>query len=107
MTEDEATNKPPICDFCSEPNPRWQYPASDFIMHVPGPDDYGSEGAWAACDACHDLIEAGDGDGLAKRSADKFARNTPGMPRSFLLSRIRELHEGFWSRRKGPAQPLN
>ena len=88
-----------ICDFCSapEPNPSWQYPARSFKDH------FGSQsvGDWIACDVCHQLIEAGDRDGLAAR-----VMLTPTF-RAFRLDPVaskeyaRRLHDGFFENRMG------
>jgi hypothetical protein len=56
-----------ICDFCSSPAPRWSYPCPSFEVQ-----GYGSEGDWAACEECSVLVEAGDREGLALRSAEKY-----------------------------------
>jgi len=57
---------PPECDFCSAPNPAWEYPCPP-IRH-PDVPFFQMSGEWAACDDCVPFIEAGDYDGL-------FARN--------------------------------
>lgn len=43
-----------VCDFCSDPHPTWMYPAADFEVQRVA---WGSEGAWAACEECSQLIE--------------------------------------------------
>src|SRR3990172_3306604 len=45
-----------ICDFCSADAPNWRYPVQDFAA-LEGVST--SVGEWAACNLCHDLIEAG------------------------------------------------
>lgn len=49
-----------VCDFCLAPNPTWEYPAGQVEIDLPHPDNINrSRDEWAACDACHDLIERG------------------------------------------------
>lgn len=63
------------CDFCSSPDVKWAYKAEPFAGMVLGVDrdgdimsrHFSSDDGWAACDACHQLIEAGDRDGLIDR----------------------------------------
>ena len=74
-----------ICDFCNAPNPIWRFSARPFVL------DYGtiasaSDADWAACDACRDLILAGDRTGLVDR-AMLFAPVIPGLSES----EVREL----------------
>jgi hypothetical protein len=87
---------PPICDFCSLSEVAWAYPAVDFV--IPGAQ-WGSRGHWAACEACHDLIEANDREGLVMRSVDRFMEIYPeeNVPRSFIEHGIRVLHDGFFA----------
>jgi hypothetical protein len=56
----------PRCDFCSEQPVLWDYPSKDFV--VKGLQNWSSDGHWAACQTCHDLIEAGRYAELAERS---------------------------------------
>jgi hypothetical protein len=89
-----------ICDFCCGPEPRWLYPARDFIT-TDDPEGILSTGAWAACGVCHGLIEAGDKQGLAVQ-----ASTAPGL-RAFsharLVSDARAIHARFFANRTGPA----
>lgn len=94
------------CDFCSEP-PRWVYPAGDFIIEAPGPNDYGSEGGWAACDDCHDIIETGDQEKLVYRCVRKLTIGWSAASQRVAAQMVRELHAGFWARRTGPPTELN
>lgn len=97
-----------ICDFCSSTPVRWSYPARDFsARHTPGVPDFGSEGAWASCDPCAALVNAGDRDGLAERSANLFRRKYgETMPKAKLLDELRSLHDRFWSNREGTPTPV-
>jgi hypothetical protein len=91
-----------VCDFCSEADPAWVYPARDFVFGISR-----SAGGWAACDRCHDLIEAGDSSGLADRSLLELGRwhVLTGEDEVELLAALRAIHLGFWASRVGPAQP--
>jgi hypothetical protein len=87
----------PICDFCSSPEVRWSYNATDFGH---------SKGGWAACDACSGLIEAGRWQALARRSAESFVakyRAEVGMNVSLdeQVPEFRRLHAGFREHRWG------
>lgn len=94
------------CDFCSAPQIAWAYPARDFLIGstVPGIPDHGSSGSWAACPVCHALIERGDRDRLAARSAKRLARKH-GISYRMALRAVRESQDGFWAHREGPPVP--
>lgn len=92
----------PICDFCSSPDVRWRYPARDFVISAL--EGAGSEGGWAACPACHALIERGLRDKLTERSARRFARKH-GIPVKAVKPQLRKLHDQFWANREGPPIP--
>jgi hypothetical protein len=99
-----------ICDFCSIPEGHWRYPTATFST----PDlpagyharaqlptafiEPRSIGDWMACDDCHDDIEAGHWDHLAKRSV----RHQPVAVRPFMLDAVRSLHREFAKNRSGP-----
>ncbi|HEY1437399.1 MAG TPA: hypothetical protein VGG82_07840 [Casimicrobiaceae bacterium] len=96
----------PICDFCSAPKVLWRYHAHDFVMDIPeAPVDWGSDGDWAACDICHELIERDERNGLAYRSALRFAIQHD-VEMKLILPRIRDLHTQFWTMRVGKAEPV-
>jgi hypothetical protein len=110
----------PICDFCSSPDVRWSYPCRDHnrqahaealiqrpdgSLRVEEMDIEGfSHGGWAACSACHALIQRGDRDRLARRSAKRMIRNNPDIPLvlSNATEHVRRLHDQFWANRDGP-----
>ncbi len=88
------------CDFCTREDVRWTYPARDFTEKVAG-RTVGSQGGWAACDPCHDLIEADDYDGLATRGEGvQFIDGR--APREF-VEWIVQRHGNFRANRLGPA----
>lgn len=113
-----------ICDFCSSHDPQWAYPCrnhshtENINAVVAKRDDLSdmrfermnikaiSDGAWAACPACHMLIERGDRERLARRSAKRLLKNIdPEMARAWSLGNatehIRRIHDAFWENREG------
>ena len=87
------------CDFCNSCAPPWAYPAKDFEVSIIDRGDGSvltvrSQGAWAACEECAQLIESSGEDGLARR-----ASSSPGNPP---LSGIRLMHDQFRAHRDGP-----
>ena len=97
-----------ICDFCSKPSVKWTYPAADFVSLS---TMWGSAGDWAACNACHDLIEAGDRKGLTARSVDGYFKYGPNLlpdnttTRALLNREISLLHTVFMEARTGAVHP--
>ena len=109
----------PVCDFCSAPDVQWSYPARDFIVREEGLVvgigeseltakefilDQGSHGGWAACPACSALVERGDRERLARRSAKRLIRTHPelGLSLRQVLPDVRRRHDDFWANREGP-----
>jgi hypothetical protein len=92
------------CDFCSDDQPTHVVPADDF--RVPGMDWQISDGGWAACAACTELVGADDWARLEDRVATSFDR-VNGEPMSPLARRyIRELHRRLRHVITGPPVPL-
>jgi hypothetical protein len=96
------------CDFCSEPDPVWSYPAKDILVIHPGPADQRSAGAWAACGLCYRLIESGDATGLANRSLEHFPdlQELTQQEGLDLLDMLRSIHLAFWEARNGPPEKI-
>lgn len=90
------------CDFCAAPHPEWCYPCDDFTVSVTTSPDYGSVGDWAACRDCHDLIERGHFDKLAR----KAVRSHPARVRPVAVELVAALHAGFRAHRGGPPHRL-
>ena len=87
-----------VCDFCTGPDPTWEYPCQDF-QSSPFATSLGS---WAACEACALLIEAGDWDELRDRAlagAPKIPSIAPDDPRSLTI--MAEIHQEFRANRNG------
>ena len=97
-----------ICDFCSEPNPAWSYPADNFIGHAVGGIVAESIGAWAACEVCHELIAADNRAGLTKRSVSTLLAKQPALDvaRIEVTGELRELHAKFFLHRVGDPMPI-
>lgn len=89
----ESVITSPVCDFCGDQNPCWDYDCAQFDL-----EDFGSIGGWAACDGCSTLIEAEDYEGLLERSLDNpLGRTDP----EYWRARIGPIHQGFWGNRIG------
>lgn len=97
-----------LCDFCSEPSPAWCYPAETFIAMTIGPVASASDGGWAACDECQRLIEVGDRQALADRSAALLIVANPEFAAASeeLRRQLGDLHRGFFDHRRGPCMPV-
>ena len=93
-----------ICDFCSDPNVSWQYPARSFVAYIVDGIAGQSVGDWAACDACHELIENDDRPGLAAYSIDSLIEVHPEfeVAREELSREMQGLHGTFFCSRMGP-----
>ena len=95
----ELTTSVLMCDFCSDLDVKWSYEASSFVMPESGSAFHGG---WAACDPCHDLIEADKRQQLAKRSVDTFFKNNPDVKdvpavRVAIAKHVRAAHAGFFA----------
>jgi DNA-directed RNA polymerase subunit RPC12/RpoP len=95
-----------VCDFCSEPAEEkdlWTYFCPDFKYPyaVVGMAAEGSKGNWAACEECHDLIEANDQRALTKRSMDMEEKRDPSVRphRPVLYAMGEAIHKGFFAHR--------
>jgi hypothetical protein len=104
-----ATSDDVVCDFCSDGGPHWVYEAEDFSM---GEDNqYGSIGAWGACEACHKYIQYDDREKLLERAVERLIielraqKIAVTLPRAVIARIINESHTGFFQHRldKEPA----
>jgi hypothetical protein len=100
----------PICDFCSGRPVVWTYPADTF--RAPHGDTLLLEHQvlmrsiddWAACDTCHDFIEAGQWEALAQWAYERFYVHHPEVPRrSAFVDELRATHAKFREYRTGKA----
>ena len=97
-----------ICDFCSEPNVVWQYPAQNFVAYAVADIVGQSVGDWAACTVCHVLIEDGDRGGLLERSLSRLLEKNPEMrpDEADVREELATVHRMFFAHRTGQAMPL-
>jgi len=95
-----------VCDFCSGPDPAWRYPARTFVDEASASL---SVADWAACEACHILIETCDRAGLTERSVGLLICARPEMAASAedIAGMMATLHDSFFENRAGEAQPAN
>jgi hypothetical protein len=94
------------CDFCSADAPSWAIPARPFVYE--GAPDAGSDGDWAGCDACAELIRRNRWTALRQRAVAAFAART-GAPADQLEPLGRALGRLYRQLRRnmlGPPQPL-
>lgn len=85
-----------VCDFCTSRFPRWTYPAESFLIDTIGSTEHVSSGGWAACQQCHDDIEADAWDTIIARWA--AGRLVSAQRRAI----VRRLHQSFAAHRRGP-----
>jgi hypothetical protein len=95
-----------VCDFCSRPDPVWEFPCADFVEPpLPGIEIGNlSVGAWGACQRCSMLIRAGKWERLAKRAVEAIVAEHPAVaPMAAEVGRyLRDLHRQFMLHRQGP-----
>jgi hypothetical protein len=99
-----------VCDFCATPGAAWEYPAHPFqtaevLRLLPeGEIDtitrHSSDGAWGACERCHDDIERGDWNRVVYRAL----RGERASLRPVLEPTWRTLWRAFETHRCGPAR---
>lgn len=86
----EMVQEQGICDFCSDPHPKHVAMVPNFDM----PEMVGvpkSEGGWAACATCHQMISE-------NRRSDLLRRAIEAMPGGrFTAAAIQGLHKRFWN----------
>ncbi len=89
------------CDFCSSPNPRWEYSAHSYTTI---PSMAVSQGSWYACDLCAALIEAGDRVQLAVRCVDALIQAKPELAkdRNWCIATATMVQKDFFKNRTGP-----
>lgn len=95
-----------VCDFCSEPGPRWRYPAESFEENLTPCLGIGSVADWGACDTCHLLIQNEDWRGLADRFIECEYSNISRDYRRVLRKQILEFHQKFRKSRSGEPEAI-
>ena len=100
-----------VCDFCSKTPVKWSYDCPDFEAWAGRNEEDKitirgmSRGGWAACDVCHDFIEADDYESLLQRSVDVVMTDS-NVPRELNEEVLRAIHQDFKDRRRGEAEPF-
>lgn len=91
-----------VCDFCSDPLPKYLEPCGDFTIAGGGrPGQRGfdvlekSRGSWKSCQTCHDLIAAARWRQLEERAVDSIRRKRMGLPRDMIAQGVRLMHASF------------
>jgi hypothetical protein len=91
-----APTTPIICDFCSSTNVHWTFLAKP---HSPMAGVV-SDGGWAACNVCKDLILLNDRDGLAERTYVTLIEIDPDFSGEEMLEPVKglilDIQKGFW-----------
>jgi hypothetical protein len=54
-----------------------------------------SEGGWASCTTCHELIAKSDWHGLEKRGVEAMSRVYPFQPREIVVLSVRSIQRQF------------
>lgn len=118
-----------LCDFCSSNEVTWLYPTEGVLLRPEGivmhPDGsttsekgrlIGSDPGWGACDPCAELVESGDADALARRSAKATidlhrdaleALGAGGGVEAVWATTVEFQREGFWQCRSGQRVPYD
>lgn len=91
----------PICDFCGEDNPVWEYSCKDFKQFITNKIYMDYRGAWCACEVCKDLIETEKLDELSERAVDEALKfrgeKIESGVRKTLLKSMKETHIKFYN----------
>jgi len=106
----EVPPEGPVCDFCSNPEAKWSYPAHDVTSVVTLGDEstiLSSEGAWAACDKCSECIERGDKEGLLNQSFNAVTNDEQTANSEMTLRLLRGIHESFWRSKCGGRRKIS
>jgi hypothetical protein len=93
------------CDFCSSSAVMWRYPAESSVVFRAGNHVAESVGDWCACEECSQIIDAGEPERLAVRSAETC--RLVGLGSDALLSGIKIIHQAFWLKRTGLKIPIS
>lgn len=98
-----------MCDFCSEHDVVWRYPAQNFIAYAVAGVVGQSVGDWAACTVCHAFIERGDHNALLERSVSRLLEKHPDMrpDETDVREHLAEIHRMFFAHQAGaPPRPV-
>ena len=97
-----------MCDFCSQPDVVWRYPAQSFIAYAVACVVGRSVGDWAACTVCHAFIERGDRNGLLERSVRRLLEKHPDMraDETEVREHLGVIHRMFFDHQAGAPLPV-
>jgi hypothetical protein len=98
----------PICDFCSDVRVAWAYPCESFTSIIVAPGGVGvqaNHNGWAACNTCHELIEADRREQLVERSLQGFDIEPALM--DVMKANLANLHDEFFQNRLGPCEAFS
>ena len=100
----------PVCDFCSDAEPRYIEDCETFETWMIGPGlppafVGESQGGWSSCEPCHQLIAARKWHTLTRRATDAMVRKYPDMPRSRVQKGVEIIHGTF--RAHKPVSAIN
>lgn len=89
-----------LCDFCGEEDPVWVYEAADFIVNMMRQDGvsagWASEGGFAACELCAELIDDDQPEALMCRAVEMTRRRFPELPLHILRAGLKIVHDQFF-----------
>jgi len=111
------------CDFCSNPDVRWSFPAGDFTVKIENevtgdtglPEDKSADvayvkDAWLACDDCKNLYEEGGIAALVERVGSLYKLVDPTLADPRLYEKVTEaltrLYTAFQVNRTGLPVPI-
>jgi hypothetical protein len=106
-----------FCDFCNAPAPQWWYKAGETAVALSGPGNrvaiLRSTADWAACQECHELIQADEPKKLLRRSVGIIAAQRlrdAGQPMILNTSEMEDLvwtlQSDFWAQRQAGFRPI-
>jgi hypothetical protein len=98
----------PRCQFCRDPSPAWVYEGADvrvrlgeFLMEIGPPNVLGTDvvgvANWTTCQACHELIQAGE-PASYQQLLQSYGDELPPMP-------LRAAWREFWINHQRRARP--
>jgi hypothetical protein len=90
-----------ICDFCRSTPVVCSYPCESFRLMG---TNWGSQGDWAACETCRDLIDAGRLSDLAQM-VSAIEADSPDQLQP-LTELLQDIYKAFSVLRRGPAVPV-
>lgn len=88
-----------VCDFCSSEDPLFVEHAEDFDTGLEREFTL-SEGGWASCQACHDLVQGHHWHALERRAIDQLVAKHPDLPRSRVAAGVKHMHMQFRNHRR-------